>query len=115
MPRRWRRRDGRVEMDVETYGRQRRSAFSTVVTGLTVGVFVDAPLEVCEERDVKGLYAKARAGIITDFTGIDDPYEEPQDPEIVCKTGEESVQRSLQKVLDYLAEEDYIEPIDASI
>lgn len=73
-----------------------------------IEVFADAPLEVCEERDVKGLYAKARAGIIKDFTGIDDPYEEPQDPEVVCKTAEESVEESVEKVLTRLEELGYI-------
>ena len=49
-------------------------------------VYVSTPLEVCEQRDRKGLYAKARAGLIKGFTGIDDPYEEPQDPEVVVDT-----------------------------
>ncbi len=52
-----------------------------------VEVFVDTPLELCEQRDPKGLYAKARAGEITGFTGIDDPYEAPLDPDIVLKPG----------------------------
>ncbi len=78
-----------------------------------IEVFVDAPLEVCEERDVKGLYAKARAGIIKDFTGIDDPYEAPRDADVVCKTADESVAESLQKVLNKLAEEGFIDRIEA--
>src|SRR3954453_493577 len=52
-----------------------------------VEVFVDTPIELCEQRDPKGLYAKARAGEITGFTGIDDPYEAPLDPDIVLKPG----------------------------
>ena len=74
-----------------------------------VEVFADAPLEVCEERDVKGLYAKARAGEIKGFTGIDDPYEAPDSPEIVAKTGEQSVEESAQQVIDKLIELKYIE------
>jgi adenylylsulfate kinase len=74
-----------------------------------VEVFADAPLEVCEQRDVKGLYAKARAGEIKGFTGIDDPYEPPLNPEVVCKTGEESVEESARKVLDRLIELKYLE------
>jgi adenylylsulfate kinase len=74
-----------------------------------VEVFADAPLEVCEQRDVKGLYAKARAGEIKGFTGIDDPYEPPQSPEVVAKTGEESVEESAQKVIDRLVELKYLE------
>jgi adenylylsulfate kinase len=53
-----------------------------------IEVFVDAPLEVCESRDPKGLYKKARAGEIKNFTGIDDPYEAPLNPEIVLKSAE---------------------------
>lgn len=52
-----------------------------------IEVFVDTPLEICEERDVKGMYAKARAGIIKDFTGVDDPYERPESPEIKIQLG----------------------------
>ena len=74
-----------------------------------VEVFADAPLEVCEERDVKGLYAKARAGEIKGFTGIDDPYEAPDNADVVCKTGEQSVEESAQQVIDKLVELKYLE------
>jgi adenylylsulfate kinase len=74
-----------------------------------VEVFADAPLEVCEGRDVKGLYAKARAGEIKGFTGIDDPYEAPENPEVVCDTENETVEQSAQKVLDKLVELKFIE------
>lgn len=74
-----------------------------------VEVFADAPLEVCEERDVKGMYAKARAGEIKGFTGIDDPYEAPESPEVVCATDRESVEDSAQKVIDRLIELKYLE------
>jgi adenylylsulfate kinase len=73
-----------------------------------VEVFADAPLEVCESRDVKGLYAKARAGEIKGFTGIDDPYEAPTDPEVVVKTAECSPEEGAQQVLDKLIELKYI-------
>jgi adenylylsulfate kinase len=69
-----------------------------------VEVFADAPLEVCESRDVKGLYAKARAGEIKGFTGIDDPYEEPENAEVVCATDKQSVEESAQLVIDKLIE-----------
>jgi adenylylsulfate kinase len=69
-----------------------------------VEVYADAPLEVCEQRDVKGLYAKARAGEIKGFTGIDDPYEPPSGPEVVCKTGEQTVEESCQQIIDKLIE-----------
>ncbi|MEO6861588.1 MAG: adenylyl-sulfate kinase [Microcoleus sp.] len=73
-----------------------------------VEVYVKASLEVCEARDVKGLYAKARAGEIKGFTGIDDAYEEPLNPEIVCYTERESVEDCVKKVLSKLKELGYI-------
>ncbi|MEP6515510.1 adenylyl-sulfate kinase [Microcoleus vaginatus] len=73
-----------------------------------VEVYITAPLEVCEGRDVKGLYAKARAGEIKGFTGIDDPYEEPLNPEIICYTERESVEESVKKVLSKLEQLGYI-------
>jgi adenylylsulfate kinase len=74
-----------------------------------VEVFADAPIEVCESRDVKGLYAKARAGEIKGFTGVDDPYEAPTDAEVVCQTETENVELSAQKVIDKLIEMKYLE------
>ena len=67
-----------------------------------VEVFVHAPLAVVEERDTKGLYKKARAGVIANFTGISDPYEEPSSPEVVVDTSKESIEESAEKVLAYL-------------
>lgn len=71
-------------------------------------VFVDAPIELCEQRDVKGLYKKARAGEIAAFTGISSPYEAPEHPEIRLKTGEESLEASVEKVLGWLRENGYV-------
>jgi adenylylsulfate kinase len=59
-------------------------------------------LEVCERRDPKNLYRKARAGEIKGFTGLDAPYEEPENPEVVLETDEESVEACLEQLLDYL-------------
>ena len=67
-----------------------------------VEVFVDCSLAVAEERDPKGLYKKARAGEIKNFTGIDDPYEAPTNPEIHLKTDEMTVQREVSIIIDYL-------------
>jgi adenylyl-sulfate kinase len=64
-----------------------------------VEVYVNAPLEVCEQRDVKGLYKKARTGEISMFTGIDDPYEPPLSPEVECRTDRESIEVSVSKVI----------------
>ncbi len=66
-----------------------------------VEVFVDTPLEVCEQRDIKGMYAKARRGEIKGFTGIDDPYEEPLNPEVRLGTGG-SAEDNARKILEYL-------------
>ena len=73
-----------------------------------VEVFADAPVEVCEKRDVKGLYKKARAGEIKEFTGVSDPYEEPLTPEVVCHTDKESPQESAQRILNRLVELHYL-------
>jgi bifunctional enzyme CysN/CysC len=67
-----------------------------------VEVFVDTPLDACEERDPKGLYAKARAGELTGFTGIDDPYEAPEHPDLVLDTTATSVDESAKAVVDSL-------------
>jgi len=67
-------------------------------------IFVDTPLEICEERDPKGLYARARQGQIKDFTGIDSPYEAPQTPEVHLDPGNEAVERSVERVIDGLRE-----------
>ncbi len=67
-----------------------------------IEVYVKCAVEVCESRDPKGLYKKARAGIIPEFTGISAPYEAPENPELVVDTAEESVEESTAKVLAYL-------------
>lgn len=74
-----------------------------------VEVYAEAPLEVCEERDVKGLYAKARAGEIKGFTGIDDPYEAPENAEVVCRTDQQTPEESAEQVVAKLVELKYLE------
>lgn len=73
-----------------------------------IEVFVNAPLSVCEERDVKGLYKKVRAGEIKQFTGIDDPYERPLNPEVECRTDLEEISESVDKIITKLTELGYI-------
>ncbi len=73
-----------------------------------VEVFVDCPLEVCEERDPKGLYAQARAGEIENFTGISAPYEEPADPEVHVRTDRETPDESVDRILAHLREAGYV-------
>jgi adenylylsulfate kinase len=67
-----------------------------------VRVFVDCPLEVCEQRDVKGLYKKARAGEIKTFTGISSPFEIPQESELVLKTAEKSKEELVGMILEFI-------------
>ena len=67
-----------------------------------IEVFVDAPLAICEARDPKGLYKKARAGNIALFTGIDSAYEAPENPEIHLRTDQQSIDDCVQKIIDYL-------------
>ena len=67
-----------------------------------VEVFVDAPLEVCEQRDVKGLYKKARAGEVKNFTGIDSPYEAPSHADVVIPTGSLSIDESIGKLMEFV-------------
>ena len=74
-----------------------------------VEAFVDCPVEECEKRDVKGMYKKARAGIIKDFTGVDDPYEIPPNPELVLKTKDETVEESVAICIAKLEELGLIE------
>jgi adenylylsulfate kinase len=73
-----------------------------------VEVFVHAPLEVVEERDTKGLYKKARAGIIANFTGISDPYEAPTGAEVTVDTAEESIEESAARILEFLESGGYL-------
>ncbi|RXJ02025.1 adenylyl-sulfate kinase [Anaerobacillus alkaliphilus] len=73
-----------------------------------IEIFVSASIETCERRDPKGLYGKARAGIIPNFTGISSPYEEPEAPELVINTDKQSVEESVAKVISYLEEKQII-------
>lgn len=67
-----------------------------------IEIYINAPIEVCEARDVKGLYQKARAGLIKGFTGIDDPYEAPENPELEIRTDQMSVEDSARRIVEYL-------------
>jgi adenylylsulfate kinase len=77
--------------------------------GSFLEVFVDAPLDVCLARDVKGMYAKALAGKIPEFTGISDPYEEPVRPDLVVQTDKEPLEASVRRVLDRMKELGFLE------
>jgi adenylylsulfate kinase len=77
---------------------------SLVPHGDFLEIYCHCPLEICEQRDVKGLYKRARAGEIKDFTGISSPYEAPTEPELVVETGTLSMEDSVAKVMDLLLE-----------
>ena len=81
---------------------RRRAREIALEAGDFVEVFVDAPLEVCEKRDAKGLYKRARAGEIAEFTGISAPYEEPLDPEIHIRTDQQTLQESVAEIAEFL-------------
>ncbi|RMH50374.1 MAG: adenylyl-sulfate kinase [Zetaproteobacteria bacterium] len=70
-----------------------------------IEIYCDSPLEVCESRDIKGLYRRARAGEIRDFTGISSPYEPPERPELVIDTATMSVEESVERIVTYLCRE----------
>ncbi len=74
------------------------------MVGRFVEVYVKCPVDVCEQRDTKGLYRKARLGELKQFTGVDDPYEEPLNPEVVVSTDRETVEESAAKVIRKLDE-----------
>jgi adenylylsulfate kinase len=74
-----------------------------------IEIFCSCPVEVAESRDSRGLYAKARSGKICNFTGVSDPYEEPEAPEVVVFTEEEDIDVSLAKILDYLEKQELIQ------
>ncbi len=87
---------------ISPFRSERAMARALMEEGEFIEIFVDTPLEICEARDPKGLYKKARAGELRNFTGIDSDYEAPQSAEIVLKSGEHDVDTLVQQVIDYL-------------
>ena len=88
---------------ISPFASEREMVRAMLDEGEFVEVFVDTPLEVCEQRDVKGLYAKARAGELPNFTGISSPYEAPQDPELRIDTTALSAEEAAEQIIDYLS------------
>jgi sulfate adenylyltransferase len=80
-----------------------------------IEVFVDTPLEECERRDSKGMYAAARRGDITGWTGIDDPYEAPEHPELILDTVACSAEDNARKIISYLAAEGFVRPAATAV
>ena len=97
---------------ISPYRADREAARETIGAGDFFEVFCDTPLEVCEERDPKGLYKKARAGEIKGFTGINDPYEAPNSPEIVIDTSKTSPQEAAVALCEMLEKAGKIRPLE---
>ena len=93
---------------ISPFVKDREQVRNLLNVGEFLEVFIDTPLEVCESRDPKGLYQKARTGEIPNFTGISSPYEAPANPEIRLKTNEMSVEEAASKVLSYLKVNGYL-------
>jgi adenylylsulfate kinase len=91
---------------VSPYREQRRNARKEIER--FVEIYVRCPVEICMKRDVKGMYQKALEGKIKHFTGVDDPYEEPEHPELILNTDTESLEESVKKVLQTIEELGYI-------
>jgi len=95
---------------ISPYRHSRNEARKMVGEDRFIEVFVDTPIEVCEQRDAKGLYARARRGQISGFTGVDDPYETPMDAEITLDTVESSAVENASKIVAYLEERGFLKP-----
>ncbi len=87
---------------ISPYDADRKIVRNLLGEGEFIEVFVKCPVEICEQRDVKGLYKKARAGEIKNFTGINSPYEEPKHPEVVVETNKLSLDESVEKISKYI-------------
>ena len=94
---------------ISPFSEDRAGARAKLAQGEFIEVYIDTPISVCEQRDPKGLYKKARKGEIKDFTGIDSGYDVPQHPEIHVKTAEQSIQDCAKQIVNYLAEQGFIE------
>jgi len=96
---------------ISPFRKSRDRVRAGVQQGRFVEVFVDCPLEVCETRDSKGLYVKARSGKLKEFTGISSPYEKPVCPEVHLRTYEMGIDECVNQIIDYLIEAEIIENI----
>jgi adenylylsulfate kinase len=95
---------------ISPYRSDRDAVRALMDSGDFVEVYVDASLDTCEGRDVKGLYKKARAGEIPEFTGISAPYEAPESPELILDTNRQSVEESVSQLIEYLDAKGYLAP-----
>ncbi len=95
---------------ISPFREDRMFARSLIKEGEFIEVYVKCALAECEKRDPKGIYRKARAGLVTEFTGISSAYEEPQYPEMVLETDRKSMEDCLSQMIDFLVEKAYIRP-----
>jgi len=93
---------------ISPFASDRALAKEKLAEGEFIEVYIDTPISVCEQRDPKGLYKKARAGEIKDFTGIDSTYDIPQSPQIHVKTAEQSIEQCAQQIVDHLITQGFI-------
>ena len=96
---------------ISPYAEDRESARRLVPPGKFIEIYCRCPMSVCEQRDPKGLYKKARSGQLKNFTGIDAPYEPPPNPEITADTGSEPVESNARRIADYLREKGLISSV----
>jgi len=93
---------------ISPFMQDRASARAKLEQGEFIEVYIDTPINICEQRDPKGLYKKARSGEIKDFTGIDSNYDVPENPEIHVKTAQQSVPECAEQIVNYLVEQGFI-------
>lgn len=96
---------------ISPYRADRKRVRGMVEHGDFIEIYCDAPIEVCESRDVKGMYKKARAGLIPEFTGISAPYEVPENHEFTMNTGTASLNACVQQVIDEMIRRDFVPPL----
>ena len=96
---------------ISPFKQDRKIVRELVAKGDFIEVFCDSPLDVCESRDVKGLYIKARSGEILEFTGISSPYENPDNPELILDTNTLSIEECLKRLISYLSQRQLIKSI----
>jgi adenylylsulfate kinase len=93
---------------ISPFRTDRKIVRNLVESGEFIEVFIDTPLEICEQRDPKGLYVKARQGEIHSFTGISSPYEQPEESDIHIRTAHQSVEESVAVIIEYLSQKGYL-------
>ena len=100
---------------ISPFRKDREIVRASLAHGDFIEIFCHAPMSVCEQRDVKGLYMKARRGEIREFTGISSPYEIPDNPEIIVMTGESTVEKCAGQIIGYLERSGKIKPIHSDL